>query len=121
METMTAAARRRRTDVVLWAAGVAWVGALAALPAAVFLDLSLQFILAVGSAFAPQAVGADPTAAVLVLALTAMATCLVSALGSAWVLATTAGPGAPAWLLGSASGVLGWLVGAGVAWVLLSA
>ena len=40
--------------------------------------------------------------------------------GSAWVLATTPGSAAPPWLVGSASGVLGWAVGAGVGWVVLT-
>jgi hypothetical protein len=121
VETTTAAERRRRADTMLWAAGVAWVGALAAIPAALLLDAAFTVVLAFGSIFVPASAEADPTGWVLTVAVTAMASCLATALGSAWVLATTPGSKAPPWLAGSLSGVLGWAVGAGVGWLVLGA
>ncbi len=121
VETTAAAERRRRADAMLWAAGVAWLGALAAVPAALVLDMAFELILAISAIFIPDAGGADLSGWVLTVALTAMATCLLTALGSAWVLATTPGSQAPPWLVGSLSGVLGWAVGGGVGWLALSA
>jgi hypothetical protein len=106
---------------MLWAAGVAWVGALAAVPAALVLDMAFRFILAISAIFVRDAEGADLSGWVLTVALTAMASCLLTALGSAWVLVSTPGSQAPPWLLGSLSGLLGWGVGAGVGWLALSA
>ena len=121
VETTAAVDRRRRTDAMLWAAGVAWLGALAVVPAAFLLDMALQFVLAVAAVFVPDPDSIDLSGWVLTVALAAMVSCLVTALGSAWVLATTPGSQAPPWLVGSLSGVLGWVVGAGVAWLALSA
>lgn len=119
METTSAAERRHRADAMLWAAGVAWVGALAVVPAAFLLDAAFEVVLAFGSIFVPEAADADPTGWVVTVAVAAMASCLVTALGSAWVLATTPGSKAPSWLVGMVSGVLGWAVGAGVGWLVL--
>ena len=111
---------------MLWAAGVAWVGALVAIPVALLLDAALTFVLAIGSIFSPTAAEVDPTEAnptgwVLTVAVAAMVSCLATALGSAWVLATTPGSKAPPWLVGTASGLLGWAVGIGVGWLVLGA
>jgi hypothetical protein len=106
---------------MLWAAGVAWLGALAAVPLALVLDVAFELILAFAAVFVPDTAGVDLSGWVLTVALTAMATCLLTALGSAWVLATTPGSHAPPWLVGSLSGVLGWAVGIGVGWLALSA
>lgn len=106
---------------MLWAAGVAWVGALAVVPAALVVDAGLRFVLAFSAVFAPGLEGADLSGWILTVALSAMASCLVTALGSAWVLATTPGSQAPPWLVGTLSGVLGWAVGAGVGWLALGA
>jgi hypothetical protein len=57
----------------------------------------------------------------LTVAVAAMVSCLATALGAAWVLATTPGSKAPPWLVGTVSGVLGWAVGIGVGWLALSA
>jgi hypothetical protein len=119
--TTTAADRRRRADAMLWAAGVAWVGALAAIPAALLLDAAFEVVLAFGSIFVPAAAEADPTEWMLTVAVAAMVSCLATALGAAWVLATTPGSKAPPWLVGTLSGVLGWAVGIGVGWLALSA
>ena len=121
----SAAERRHRHDVMLWAAGVAWVGALAVVPAALFLDMGLRFVLAFGAVFSPDLASADPSGWVLALAVTAMATCLLAALGCAWVLSGARSAGAqesaaPAWLVGGGSGLLGWAAGAAVAWLALS-
>ena len=106
---------------MLWAAGVAWVGALVAIPVALLLDAALTFVLAIGSIFVPAAAEADPTEWVVTVAVAAMASCLATALGSAWVLATTPSSKAPPWLVGTASGLLGWAVGAGIGWLVLGA
>lgn len=105
---------------MLWAAGVAWVGALAVVPAAVFLDVGLQFVLAFAAVFSPGLASADASGWVLALAVTTMGTCLLAALACAWVLAGRPGSVAPAWLVGSGSGLLGWGAGAAVAWLALS-
>ena len=120
VQTLSAAERRHRYDVMLWAAGVAWIGALAVLPAAVFLDMGLQFVLALTAIFSPELASADPSGWVLALAVTAMASCLLAALSSAWVLSGRPGSMAPAWLVGGGSGLLGWGAGAAVAWLALS-
>ena len=108
-------------DAMLWAAGVAWVGALVAVPVALLLDAALTFVLAIGSIFVPSAAEADPTEWVVTVAVAAMASCLVTAVGSAWVLATTPGSKARPWLVGTVSGVFGWAVGAGIGWLVLGA
>jgi hypothetical protein len=120
MERAEERERRRRVDAVTWAAVVAWVGVVAVVPAALALDAALAVLQAVVSVFVPEAAGADLTGWVLAVAVAAAGTGLVAALGSAWVLATTPGSSAPPWLVGSASGVLGWAVGAGVGWVALT-
>ena len=120
VRTSSAAERRHRHDVMLWAAGVAWVGALAVVPAALFLDMGLRVVLAFSAVFSPDLASADPSGWVLALAVTAMATCLLAALGCAWVLSGARGSAAPAWLVGSGSGLLGWAAGAAVTWLALS-
>lgn len=119
VETSQAADRRRRADAVLWAAGVAWVGALAALPAALLLDVLGTVLVAFLAVLDPDVADADPTGWVLTVALTAMGTCLVTAVGAARVLVTTPGSSAPPWLVGTLSGLLGWAAGAGVGWLAL--
>lgn len=121
VETTAAADRRRRTNAMLWAAGVAWLGALAVVPAVFMLDMAMQLVLAMAAVFVADPRSIDLSGWLLTVALTAMVSCLVTALGSAWVLATTPGSQVPPWLVGSLSGVLGWVVGAGVAWLALSA
>jgi hypothetical protein len=110
-------------DAMLWAAGVAWVGALVAVPVALLLDAALTALLAFMSIFSPTVAEAeaDATGWVVTVAVAAMASCLVTALGSAWVLATTPGSKAPPWLVGTVSGVFGWAVGAGIGWLVLGA
>lgn len=121
METMTAATRRQRADVMLWAAGVAWTGALAVLPAAFLLSLGLQVISVFAAAFSPwPGAASDPTGEIMALAMIVMGSCLVAALGCAWALSRAMSPAAPAWLVGSGSGLLGWAAGAAVAWLALS-
>jgi hypothetical protein len=116
---MSAAERRHRHDAMLWAAGVAWVGALAVLPAAFFLYLGLQFVLAFTAVFSPGLASADASSWVLVLALVVMGSCLLAAMACAWVLTGGERSAAPAWLVGSGSGLLGWGAGALVAWLAL--
>jgi hypothetical protein len=120
VQTLSAAERRHRYDVMLWAAGVAWLGALAVVPAAVVLDMGLQFVLVFAAVFSPGLAGADTSGWVLTLAVTTMATCLLAALACAWVLSGRPGSVAPAWLVGGGSGLLGWGAGAAVAWLALS-
>jgi len=120
VQTLSAADRRHRYDAMLWAAGVAWVAVLAVVPAAVFLDVGLQFLLAFAAVFSPGLASADPSSQVLALGVTTMASCLLAALACAWVLTGRPGSVAPAWLVGGGSGLVGWGAGAAVAWLALS-
>jgi hypothetical protein len=114
VETAAARERRRLSDALLWAVGVAWLGGLLIGAAMLWLDVAAEIFVAFVSIFVPVQGAGDTSGWLLSVGATAMATCLLSAVGSAWVLAQTPGSNAQPWLVGALSGVLGWAVGTGV-------
>ena len=118
METVAARERRRLADALLWAAGVAWLGGLVIGGAMLWLDVAAEIFLAVARIFVPGSGSGDTSGWLLTLGVAAMALCLLTALGSAWVLVQT-GSNAPPSLVGALSGVLGCTVGAAVVLIAL--
>ena len=114
METAAARERRRLADALLWAAGVAWLGGLLIGGAMLWLDVAADIFFAFVHIFVPGSGTGDTSGWLLTVGVTAMALCLLTALGSAWVLVQTPGSNAPPSLVGALSGVLGWAVGGAV-------
>lgn len=63
------------------------------------------------AALMPHSVERDTTGWVVTVGATAMGLCLVSGVGSAWVLARAPGARTQPWLLGSLCGLFGWAMG----------
>ena len=114
METAAARERRRLADALLWAAGVAWLGGLLIGVAMLWLEVATEIFFAFVHIFVPGSGTGDTSEWLLSVGATAMAMCLLSAVGSAWVLVQTPGSTAQPWLVGALSGLLGWAVGSGV-------
>jgi hypothetical protein len=121
VETAAARQRRRLADALLWAAGVAWLGGLLIGVAMLLLDVGAEILFAFVDIFVPVQGTGDTSRWLLSVGATAMAMCLLSAVGSAWVLVRTPGSNAPPWLVGALCGLLGWAVGAGVVLLALGA
>jgi hypothetical protein len=64
------------------------------------------------AALMPHSAERDATGWLVAVGATAMGLCLVSGVGSAWVLARAPGARTQPWLLGSLCGLFGWAMGA---------
>ena len=95
--------RRDARHALLWATGVSWAGV---------LTIGAVLLLAHVAALMPRSAEGDATGWLVAVGATAMGLCLVSGVGSAWVLARAPGARTQPWLLGSLCGLFGWAMGA---------
>ena len=106
--------RRDARDALLWATGVSWAGVLATGAVLMLAHLAAVVLGAFLAALMPHSAERDATGWFVAVGATAMGLCLVSGVGSAWVLARAPGARTQPWLLGSLCGLFGWAMGAAV-------
>jgi hypothetical protein len=104
--------RRDARDALLWATGVSWAGVLAIGAVLMLAHLAAVILGAFLAALMPHSAERDATGWLVAVGATAMGLCLVSGVGSAWVLARGPGARTQPWLLGSLCGLFGWAMGA---------
>jgi len=104
--------RRDARDALLWATGVSWAGVLAIGAVLMLAHLAAVILGAFLAALMPHSAERDATGWLVAVGATAMGGCLVSGVGSAWVLARAPGARTQPWLLGSLCGLFGWAMGA---------
>lgn len=104
--------RREARHTLLWATGVSWAGVLTIGAVLLLAHVAALVLGAFMAALMPHSAEGDATGWLVAVGATAMGLCLVSGVGSAWVLARAPGARTQPWLLGSLCGLFGWAMGA---------
>lgn len=104
--------RRDARHALFWATGVSWAGVVTIGMVLLLAHVASLVLGAFVAALMPHSAQADATGWLVAVGATAMGLCLVSGVGSAWVLARPPGARTQPWLLGSLCGLFGWAMGA---------
>ena len=113
MDTVTSATPGSRAagSALLWAGAVGWLGVLGLAALSTLWWATAGVVVAVAEAIHPELEPSPDSSGLVVVTVLAAVVCLAVSLGTAWAVAQTPGAALSGWLVGTASGVFGSLVG----------
>ena len=113
MDTVTSVTPGSRAagSALLWAGAVGWLGVLGLAALSTLWWVTAGVVVAVAEAIHPELEPSPDSSGLVVVTVLAAVVCLAVSLGTAWAVAQTPGAALSGWLVGTASGVFGSLVG----------